>query len=239
LRAVQAATFIPVMQWHSDPVTNNRCDFTGAWKINDRSPWNIAAFHKDEKLLELLRDSFRLHYNLIPYQYNLMLESASTGVSPMRHLSVEFPEDKNTYGLDDEFMLGEALLIAPVLQDYISSRQVYLPNGKWYGLFDGKCYAGGTCDVALTREYTPVFMKENACVPFNLKGGKLCSDVGNKLDGYEELTFLVSGKGKYAFRDDLGNDIEISWTKQGEKIEKNLLGLPIKILHIEKSAIYQ
>jgi alpha-D-xyloside xylohydrolase len=232
LRAVQAAAFIPVMQWHSDPVTNNRCDFTGAWKINDRSPWNIAAFHKDEKLLELLRDSFRLHYNLIPYQYNLMLEAAATGVSPMRHLSVEFPDDKNTYDLDDEFMLGDALLIAPVLQDYISSRKIYLPKGKWYGLFDGKCYEGGTLDLPLKREYTPVFMRENSCVALNLKDGKLCSDVGNKLDGYEELTFLVSGKGQYSFRDDLGNDIVISWTATSEKVERNSAGLPIKIIHI-------
>lgn len=237
LRAVQTATFIPVMQWHSDPVSNNRCDFTGAWQINDRSPWNISAYHKDPELLNLLRDSFRLHYNLIPYQYNLMAESARTGVSPMRHLSVEFPEDKTTYDIDDEFMLGEALLIAPVLQDYISSRKVYLPEGKWFGLFDGKAYSGGYREVELKREYTPVFMRENSCVTLNLKGGKLFSDVGNRLDGYEELTFLVSGQGKYSFEDDLGNETEISWTKDSEKIEKNLTGLQIKVLHIENSEI--
>ncbi len=237
LRAVQAATFVPVMQWHSDPVTNNRCDFTGAWQINDRSPWNISAYHKDPELLSLLRDSFRLHYNLIPYQYNLMLESSRTGVSPMRHLSVEFPEDEKTYDIDDEFMLGEALLIAPVLRDYVSSRRVYLPECKWYGLFDGKTYSGGVCEVALKRAYTPVFMRENTCVALNLKNGKLFSDVGNRLDGYEELTFLVCGKGRYVFADDLNNEIEISWTEHSEKIERNHADVRIKILHIENSKI--
>lgn len=237
LRAVQTAAFVPVMQWHSDPVTNNRCDFTGAWQINDRSPWNISAYHKDTELLSLLRDSFRLHYNLLPYQYNLMLESARTGVSPMRHLSVEFPNDKATYAIDDEFMLGEALLIAPVLQDYVTSRSLYLPEGKWYDLFTGKVYSGGYVDVELKREYTPVFMRENTCVALNLKGTKIFSDVGNRLDAYEELTFLVSGNGRYCFLDDLGNEIEIVWTENTEKIEKNLTGIPIKILHIENSKL--
>jgi alpha-D-xyloside xylohydrolase len=237
LRAVQAAAFVPVMQWHSDPVTNNRCDFTGAWQINDRSPWNIAAYRKDPKLLELLRNAFRLHYNLIPYQYNLMLESAETGVSPMRHLSVEFPQDRETYRLDDEFMLGDALLVAPVLQDYISSQTVYLPTGTWYGLFDGKKYQSGKVTVKLNRKYTPVFMRENCCVALNLKDGKLCSDVGNRLDGYEELTFLVSGAGESHFRDDLGNEIELAWTKESYQVLSNRKALPVRVVHIEQGKL--
>ena len=228
LRAVQAAAFVPVMQWHSDPVSNGRCDFTGAWQTNDRSPWNMSAFHKDAGLLSVLRRQFFLHYNLLPYQYALQLESHETGVPPMRHLALEFPEDGEALSVEDEFMLGSSLLVAPVLCDYTDAREVYLPAGNWYGLFDGKRYTAGRHTVELTEEHIPVFLRENCCVPLNLKGGELCSDVGNRLDGYEELTFLVSGSGEYLFRDDLGNRIRVRWTEESFETEGGDLPIYVK-----------
>lgn len=227
LRAVQTAALVPVMQWHSDPVTNGRCDFSGAWKINDRSPWNMAAYHKDEKLLDLLREQFFLHYNLLPYQYNLMLQAGESGIPAMRHLALEFPKDERTYEIEDEFMLGDALLVAPVLEDYVTSRKVYLPEGEWYDLFTAEKFEGGReYEISLTEAHCPVFLRKGACLPLNLKGGKLCSDVGNRLDGYEELTFLVSGKGSYTFKDDLGNEISLSWDEKGVKEKKNIKETP-------------
>ncbi len=233
LRAVQAAAFLPVMQWHSDPVSNKRCDFTGAWTINDRSPWNIAAYHKDKKLLGLMREQFFLHYNLLPYLYALMKEAHETGVSPMRHLVTEFPGDEKVFSVEDEFMLGDALLVAPVLQDYIDAREVYLPEGDWFELFTGKKAAGGKHRAALRRRYTPVYMRNNRCVPLNLSGGKLCSDVGSGMDGYRELTFLVSGRGRYAFSDDLGNNISLEWNENSHRVLQNEKSLDFQVIHIE------
>ncbi len=239
LRAVQAAAFVPVMQWHSDPVSNGRCDFTGAWNINDRSPWNIAAFHKDDRLLDLLRRQFYLHYNLIPYQYALMEEAAETGLPAMRHLALEFSDDENTFPIDDEFMLGSALLVAPVLQDYVSERMVYLPAGaRWYDLYTGRQVPSGMQRIALTDEHQPVFLRDNSCVPLNLKGGVLASDVGNALDGYTELTFLLSGEGEYLFTDDLGIRIALIWTKDAVQIKENAAGTPVNILRIERDKLF-
>ena len=239
LRAVQAAAFVPVMQWHSDPVANNRCDFTGAWKINDRSPWNMAGFHKDERLLDVLREQFFLHYNLMPYFYNLMQEAARTGIPILRHLALEFPEDMTVYGMEDEFMLGESLLVAPVLTDYVTTRKVYLPSGKWFDLYTGTAYNGGWHDVRLMEGHIPVFMRENGCIPLNLNGGKICSDVGNKLDGYCELTFLVSGEGKYDFTDDLGNTIQVVWNPRECYAKKNKASTAFKTLRMGKDVIYE
>lgn len=233
LRAVQTAAFVPVMQWHSDPVCNDKCDFTRAWTINDRSPWNISAFHKDKKLLQIVRDQFFLHYNLMPYLYALMLESNRTGLPSMRHMALEFQDEEALFGVEDEFMLGNALLVAPVLDDYIRSREVLLPKGDWYDLFTGKHYKGGKHNIRLCRHHLPVFMRKNCCVPLNLKGGKLCSDVGNALDGYAELTFLVSGSGKYRFEDDLGNDICLEWDENTFACPSNKKGTAFSVLHIE------
>ncbi|MDE5548174.1 MAG: glycosyl hydrolase [Clostridia bacterium] len=234
-RAIETAAFVPVMQWHSEAVRNGRCDFAGAWHINDRSPWNMADFHKDPAMLPRLRESFYLHYNLVPYQYALMLESGKTGIPLMRHLVLEFPADEKVYGIEDEFMLGDAILVAPVLEDYVNTRSVYLPAGKWYDLFTGKCHTGGVHTFELGR--TPVLMRENKCVPLNLKGGKLCSDVGSAMDGYTELTFLVSGLGNYHFSDDLGNEISIEWDAKGHREVKNKKGTAYRVLHIESDCV--
>lgn len=238
-RAVQTAAFVPLMQWHSDPVANNRCDFTGAWKINDRSPWNIAQFHKDVDFLDMLKKHFDLHYNLIPYQYNLMLEAHETGVPAMRHLALEFPTDANVLDIEDEFMLGEALLVAPVFEDYIDTRQVYLPEGDWFDLYSGKRMKGGKrYTVQLSDDRIPVFFRDNRCVSLNLCGGKLSSSVGNDLAKYNELTFLVAGIGRYDFRDDLGNDISIAWTEKQLKIVRNVSNAECRVLRVGKDLIF-
>ncbi len=229
LRATETACFLPVMQWHSDPVANGRCDFTGAWKINDRSPWNISAYHKDPILLDILRRQFYLHYNLMPYFYALMIEASKTGIASVRAMALEFCNDENVFDIDDQFMLGNALLVAPVLEDYTEFRRVYLPEGTWYDLFTGEKYTGGGYeDIEIKPENCPAFLRENTCVPLNLTGGELCSDVGNSTDKYEELTFLISGKGSYDFIDDLGNEISFEWNENGETVIKNAQNLDIR-----------
>ncbi|MBO7535823.1 MAG: glycoside hydrolase family 31 protein, partial [Bacilli bacterium] len=239
LRSVQFASFIPIMQWHSDPVSNNRCDFSGAWKCNDRSPWNMARYLKDDKLIDLLRKKFDMHYNLLPYQYMLMVESSETGIPAMRHLALEFEDDKNTYNIENEFMLGESLLVCPVLDDYINEAEIYLPKGNWYNIYTNELFKGGKHKVSLSDELIPVYMKDNSCIPLNLKGGVIESSVGNAMDSYQELTFLVSGKGSFKFSDDLGNEIDLTWDKDSYQELSNKLGIKYNVLHIEKDKIYR
>ena len=237
LRAVQTAAFVPVMQWNSYE-GDDRCDFTGAWKIGDRSPWNIAAYHKDGELLDNLRTQFFLHYNLMPYFYHLMKEAGKTGVPILRHLALEFPEDEAVYGMDDEFMLGDALLVAPVLRDYVATRKVYLPRGRWYDLFTGALYGGGWHEIKLDKRHLPVFMRDNCCVALNLKDGKLCSDVGCGLESYCELVFLVTGEGARDFADDLGNAVSLVWNPRESYARKNKTNVRYRVLRLGRDKIY-
>lgn len=238
LRSIMAASLVPVMQWHSDPVSNPRCDFTGAYKRNDRSPWNIAKFLKDESIIDISRRYFRLHYNLLPYQYQLMLESSETGIPSMRHLVLEYPQNKEVMNIDDQFMVGNALLVAPILDDYISTRKVYIPEDNYMNVFTKEKLSKGYHDEQVLEGIIPLYMRPNSALPLNLKNQKLMSDVGNKLDKYEELTFLTYGKGSYFFKDDLGNEITLSYDESSYEIHQNKKGTPISVLHLEKDEIF-
>jgi len=233
-RSLQFAAFSPIMQWHSDPITNGRIDFSGEWKNNDRSPWNIANYYKDQSLLLEFKKQFNLHYNLLPYQYSLMLNANKTGIPALRALVIEYPDDKNVYSIENEVMLGDSMLIAPILHDYIDSMDVYLPDDIWFDMYNNKKYSGGTINIKIEKEHTPTFIRNNSCIPMNLHNSKIENNMTNDLTKYDELTFVVSGNGTYYFYDDLGNEISIKWDTNSETILENKLNTKIYFKHIEK-----
>ena len=230
-RSIQLGALVPIMQWHSEPITNGRIDFTGAYKNNDRSPWNMATYHKSEAYLQMIKKQFDFHYNLIPYFYALALEANQTGVPALRHMIFEF-DDLEVINFEKQYMLGSSLLVAPVLEDYQDSIKVYLPNEVWFDLYTGKAVKNtGWIDVELTEDKVPVFMRNNSILPLNLDQTlKLGSYVGNDVSKYDQLTFVITGEGHYQFLDDLGNDIEITWTKNDYSITKNVLNQDVKII---------
>jgi alpha-glucosidase len=78
----------------------------------------------------------------------------------MRPLVLEFPDDPRTYGLDDQFMFGRDLLIAPVLREAERTREVYLPKGEWFDFWTGRRYEGGAAvRIPVTLESTPIFVR--------------------------------------------------------------------------------
>lgn len=89
-----------------------------------------------------------------------MKEASETGTPLMRTMFYEFPQDEKCWEISDQYMLGAEYLVAPVLYANQYSRNVYLPDGLWKNLNDGKEYKGGqtiTCDAPI--EYIPVFKK--------------------------------------------------------------------------------
>ncbi len=238
-RAVQAAAFAPVMQWHSEPVGGQFAEqFPGSGGINDRSPWNIGAFYQDEGLVERLRYWFLLRMNLLPYLYQQSLASADSGLPMMRHLALEYPEEEQALLAEDSFMLGD-LLVAPVLEKGKEGRRVYLPKGGWNSLWPvsaqneqgetaektRRLQGGQVWEVHCGRERIPVFLRDGGCIALHLDDSlRLGSDVGNRGDGYVRLCFVTAGaKGSYRFWDDLGNEILVYW-KNGQAEAKTVMG---------------
>ncbi|MBC7560468.1 MAG: alpha-glucosidase [Dermatophilaceae bacterium] len=112
------------------------------------------------------RDAIRLRYRLMPYLYASFLRAAETGAPVQRPLVFDHQYDPTVRDLDDEFLLGPDLLVAPVFEPGCTARQVYLPAGTWYDWHSGEVVEGGTFRVAPTPMATiPIFARGGSVIP--------------------------------------------------------------------------
>jgi len=126
VRWFELATFLPFMRTHSSE------------QSEPREPWKVAPDHLDH-----LRRLLRLRQSLLPYLETLAWEASMTGHPLVRPLW--WPDDASTAvaGVDDAFLLGDSLLVAPVLERGASQRRVELPAGTWWRWDDGTAVEGG------------------------------------------------------------------------------------------------
>ncbi len=116
----------------------------------------------DEQTVDIYRAYTKLHELLVPYIREYAEIACETGMPLVRHLVLAYQNDTNVYNIDDEFLFGDGLLVAPVLDDS-TSRDVYLPEGRWKNLFTGEVYEVGAegrtlTDVQVPIEQIPVYI---------------------------------------------------------------------------------
>lgn len=162
-RATQMACFCSVMQWHSEPDGGQfRELFPSSGGNNERSPWNMAAAYNDAAFLDEIRFWYQLREKLRPYLWNTAQNCVRDSKPMLRPLVYEWADDPNAVDCEDEFLLGDALLVAPFLEEYAERRSVYLPEGDWIGMFDGKRYTGRTTVTSGSAFRLPVFVRSDA-----------------------------------------------------------------------------
>ncbi len=110
--------------------SHSRCH--GAGDHTHREPWAFS-----QEACDIFRFYDKLRYSLMPYIYEEAEKCTHTGLPMMRALYLEYPEDINVQHIDDQYMFGDQLLIAPVLKPLSKTnlRRVYLPKGVWYDYF--------------------------------------------------------------------------------------------------------
>ncbi len=120
-------------------------------------------YEMSEDAKELYRIYTGVHKLLIPYICKYAKIACDTGMPPVRHLVLKYLNDANVYGLSDEFMLGDGLLIAPILTEGTWEREVYLPCGNWTNLLTGEVITGGkTLTVPANIGQIPVFLNNDS-----------------------------------------------------------------------------
>ena len=148
-----------------------------------QEPWQFG-----DKVVDIYRKYVKLHYRFLPYIYDLLFESQITGLPVMRPLVLHYEDDENTFNLNNQFLVGENMLVAPVVEQGATKRMVYLPVGTWISYWDGKRYQGNQhIIVDAPLDVLPIFIKEGSIIPMY----EDVQYVGEK--PYDTLTLLVAG----------------------------------------------
>ncbi len=163
-----------------------------------QEPWAFG-----EPFESVCRKMLKLRQRLIPYLYTVFEMCHSTGFPILRPLLFEYPEDETTYTADDEFLVGDALLVAPVTRPGIEHRHVYLPQGTWFHYWTGERFDGPAHILAYAPLGEPaLYVKANTPIPL----GPEASHTGERPT--DPLTFLIypaDGAGEVALYEDAGD----------------------------------
>jgi alpha-glucosidase (family GH31 glycosyl hydrolase) len=143
LRGAAMAALCPIMQYHSEFNHHRR-------PSNDRTPWNIAARHADERALSVYRRLAELRERLQPLLIDWAERTAATGVPMMRPLWFDDPGDRGSWAAQFEYRFGPDLVVAPVCWPGTQQLDVYLPPGDWVDVWTGEDKAGGAWHVRQT-----------------------------------------------------------------------------------------
>ncbi len=161
VRWFQFGAFCPVMRLHGD--RRPFADVTaadGSPRFRTGGPNELWSF--GEEVYERLAPYVHLREAMRPYLRRVMSEAHRHGQPVMRALFHEFPADDTAWAVDDQFLLGSDVLVAPVLQPGARRRVAYLPAGAtWTDVRDGTVHEGGRhVDVDAPIEHIPVFVRD-------------------------------------------------------------------------------
>lgn len=135
-------------------------EFT-AFTANIQTHGNVSRpYDFDDDAKDIYRDYAYVHEALRPYLEEQGVIATETGMPLMRHLALLYWTDETVWDIDDEYMLGEGLLVCPVLSNAVK-RDIYLPEGQWQHYLTGEIYEGGRWlrDYAVAWDEIPVFVK--------------------------------------------------------------------------------
>lgn len=149
IRWMEMGPFIPIFRNHSNMYTRRQ------------EPWAFGP--RAEKIA---KKSIELRYELLPYIYDLYYISHKEGLPIFRPMIMEYEKDMNLLNMREQFMLGENMIVAPVLYEGERSKTVYLPKGIWFNYFTMEKLQGGKWyKLPCELDEILVFVKEGSIIP--------------------------------------------------------------------------
>ncbi|MEJ5352046.1 MAG: glycoside hydrolase family 31 protein [Melioribacteraceae bacterium] len=186
IRWFQLGAFTPFFRAHSSVDTRFR------------EPYTFGDFVEPD-----IKRAIQLRYKMLPFWYNEFYNSAQTGLPIMRAMFVNYQYDENCYSHESQyqFMIGDNLLVAPVLNSFDNFKKLYLPEGKWYDINENKIVDGSKWIIKETPiNQIPIFLRAGGIIPMQ----KVLNYVGEeKIDTLEFLVF-PSAYSEYTFYEDDG-----------------------------------
>ncbi|CUN46281.1 glycoside hydrolase family 31 protein [Clostridium perfringens] len=218
IRWMEMGPFIPIFRNHSNMYTRRQ------------EPWAFGP--RAEKIA---KKSIELRYELLPYIYDLYYISHKEGLPIFRPMIMEYEKDMNLLNMREQFMLGENMIVAPVLYEGERSKTVYLPKGSWFNYFTMEKLQGGKWyKLPCELDEILVFVKEGAIIPtYNKKFRNVKERPNNillKVFGENAKGFHYNDdghtmeylEGKYTYMDIkvVGGKEELKFINNGYSIEE-------------------
>jgi alpha-D-xyloside xylohydrolase len=125
-----------------------------------REPWEYSAAFLDD-----FRRADEMKYRLMPYIYAQAKDSSERGLPMLRALFIEYPGDPGAWQVEDEYLFGADILVAPLLEAQTTERDVYLPQGEWIDYQNSKLYAGGWHHIEAGQIPIVMLVREGAVIP--------------------------------------------------------------------------
>jgi len=207
VRWYQWGAFQPIMRAHGERTHNE------VWSYGKQA----------EAILEKY---LRLRYQLMPYTYSLAYHSYLTGAPYTRALFMDFPSDSRVFNIPDEYMFGPAFLVAPVVEQGATSRDVYLPAGcDWYDYWTNRRFKGGQTITAVAPVDTlPLFVRAGSIVPLGstiLSASESQSIASVRVypgaDG--EFTLFSDDGNTYKYENGSGSITKLHWDNASQQLK--------------------
>jgi alpha-D-xyloside xylohydrolase len=205
------------------------------WFLNN-PPWFHYVREKNNKnevlpnYLELekkVKNLAELRMSLVPYLYSAFARYHFEGIPPFRSLILDYPDDKEVWIIEDQYMMGDGLMCAPFI-DGSSEREVYFPAGKWYDFNSKKKYEGGKKHkIRMSLDEIPIFVREGTILPLadpveyitpETRLNISCQVYGNPV---KPVILFEDDGDTFNFEKGLFNRIELSWNKNKGKAVKH------------------
>jgi alpha-D-xyloside xylohydrolase len=201
IRRLQSVVFSPLAQvdcWYMK---------SPPWKQIDRAKNNAGEFLQDwEKLEARCREIIGWRMQLVPYLKAAFSRYRDDGTPPFRALVLDDPGNKNLYNVDDQYMVGDRMMVAPLFAGE-ASRKVVIPSGEWHDFWTGDAITGGQeLTVPASTERIPVYVKSGSIVPWAQVGLHAGSPESRRIEA------RVYGDGSLSFSLESGKDsLHLSW----------------------------
>lgn len=213
IRWLQLGAFSPIMQFHG---------------TTPREPYFF-----DEETVRIAKAYFDLRAAMLPYIVAAATQARERGVPIWRPLLYEFPDERATHSLDDQFMFGDDVLVAPILSEF-DERTVYLPAGQWTDVWSGQRYGGPKrLEVRASLAQIPVFARNGAekffqALPVLQPAIELAGPTDERGivprqriwrgQKYEKIFLRVPGGGPVALEAPEGFEVLPARTQRGERL---------------------
>ncbi|NUQ27230.1 MAG: glycoside hydrolase [Acidobacteriaceae bacterium] len=160
IRRLQTTIFSPLAMVNAWYIRNP------PWKQVDREQNDAGHFAQGwAQLQATCKRLIETRMQFVPYLYSSFVRYHQEGIPPFRALVMDYPDDPQTWAVDDQYLMGENILVAPVVAGQ-PVRDVYLPRGTWFDFWTGKKMEGGRLvNMSVPLEQIPVFIKSGTLLP--------------------------------------------------------------------------